>query len=279
MKIITQIVLLFCSISMMGQAPDSVNTGAYSNDPSADNAKEAFTKLNAYDKYLNSRIDSYDIGIIDVVRDFDAVGDGLTDNSTVFQRALDSASSQGKELIIPQGHYRVDSEIQVHTFDRTHPCIIKGIGSVKLDFSNMASATSGFELYSNWDDTYTDLTENPSKGDTLIVSSLASEVIRGDVLEILSTDTWGRTVGIYKREMVQVRRTSSDTIFLYTPLYDDYTDSTTGVANLNAAVLRIENIEMVGNPNIEGQNAFTLNTFKNIDLRNITIQDFHSTGS
>lgn len=50
------------------------------------------------------------------VKDFGAVGDGVTDNSTAFQNALNSVSAVGGKLHIPKGTYKLNSPL---TIDRS----------------------------------------------------------------------------------------------------------------------------------------------------------------
>ncbi|MHC4370808.1 MAG: glycosyl hydrolase family 28-related protein, partial [Planctomycetota bacterium] len=56
------------------------------------------------------------------VRDFDAVGDGKTDDSGAFQRAIDSGRG---DIRVPRGTYRFTKTVVAH-LDRIGPLSIKG---------------------------------------------------------------------------------------------------------------------------------------------------------
>lgn len=54
------------------------------------------------------------------VKDFGAVGDGVTDDTVAIQRAIDT----GKEVIIPSGTYKITNELIIHTTGQ----IVRGLG-------------------------------------------------------------------------------------------------------------------------------------------------------
>lgn len=47
-------------------------------------------------------------GVIDVKRDFDAVGDGITNDTAAIQAAIDAVGAQGGVVLVPPGKYLVD---------------------------------------------------------------------------------------------------------------------------------------------------------------------------
>jgi hypothetical protein len=60
------------------------------------------------------------------VKDFGAVGDGTTDDTTAIQKALDT----GREVVFPEGTFRITNELIIHTYGQ----IVRGSG--KGEFQN-----------------------------------------------------------------------------------------------------------------------------------------------
>ncbi len=90
------------------------------------------------------------------VTDFGAVGDGVTDDSTAIQAALDAAAAAGKDLFVPEGTYLLST--RQDTYSGTKALIIvptgvdikisgEGIGS-KFTIPNSFSGTGASEDYS-----------------------------------------------------------------------------------------------------------------------------------
>lgn len=201
---------------------------------------------------------------------------GTEDCSAAFQKAIDSAASQGRGIIIPTGTYKMLSGVSSSAFTRNKPLIIEGLGNVIIDATSMEGDEILFELECT-PGSDSSLLADVVKGDTLLKTNLV-DVERGDVLEILSTDTWSTlNAGIQKRELVVVRRQSGDTIFLYTPLYDGYDYTTTGVKKTNAGRLKMTNLDIRANASYS-QNAMTLRYFRDIDVSNIVITGTYHIG-
>jgi len=62
------------------------------------------------------------------VRDFGAVGDGKSDDSGAFQRAIDSGCG---DILVPRGRYRFDKTV-VAELDRVGPLSIAGAGTATI---------------------------------------------------------------------------------------------------------------------------------------------------
>jgi hypothetical protein len=76
------------------------------------------------------------------VKDYGAIGDGVTDDTTTVQAAIDAISSAGGTLLFPSGIYRIDTTL---TIDK--PLQIIGDGGVTVFGTN-----SGFLLYAKSSD-------------------------------------------------------------------------------------------------------------------------------
>ncbi|MHC4119883.1 MAG: right-handed parallel beta-helix repeat-containing protein [Planctomycetota bacterium] len=70
------------------------------------------------------------------VRDFDAVGDGKTDDSGAFQRAIDSGRG---DIRVPRGTYRFTKTVVAH-LDRIGPLSIKGSGTATITMAGAGPA-------------------------------------------------------------------------------------------------------------------------------------------
>src|SRR5690606_10759765 len=63
-------------------------------------------------------LENKDLGIYNV-RDFGAVGDGVTDDSTAIQAALDAANAAGGgEVYIPDGVYAIKTTLLIYSYTR-----------------------------------------------------------------------------------------------------------------------------------------------------------------
>jgi hypothetical protein len=205
------------------------------------------------------------------VKDYGAVGDGVTNDQAAFQLAVNAMASTGGQVIIPSGTYKINSKIVNSSFVRNKDCVIIGIGSVLLDFSGMAGTDGAFELSSTPTAPYTAITVDIVKGVQTITSALVAN--KGDILEIFSTDLWGTTINVYRRELVKVMSCVAGVITLYEPVYDNYDKDTTTIGNTNSARLIFQNIKMKGNIAVF-QNGMTVQNFHDIDIRNNEIIDF-----
>jgi hypothetical protein len=189
----------------------------------------------AVDRVLTARLQDYVS-----VKDFGAVGDGVTDDTVAIQKALDAVASGG-ELFFPQGVYRITTGIS-QTYADGVSVSIRGYGA-KIDATGIGTFTAveiGGSRVSS-----TALGANVLKNsDTFTVAS-ASGISKGRILLISSTDLWNPTRPEYlKGELSLVEDISGTTITNYKPLYDDYTASTTTVHLLNMPQITVEGLEI-----------------------------------
>lgn len=206
------------------------------------------------------------------VKDYGAAGDGVTNDATAFQNAVNSIAANGGMLVVPEGTYKINSAILNNSFLKN--CTIIGNGTVILDFSGMGAGIC-FDLGTTPDAVYTAIGAAVSRGDVEITTDITAT--RGDILNILSTDLWGGTVGVVRREMVKVKQTAGGTLEVYTPVYDNYDNATTTIGNLNSVKLDFCNIKIIGN-SATNQIALTIRNCIDINVSDIKIIDCISSG-
>mgnify|MGYP003667487630 CR=1 FL=1 len=76
------------------------------------------------------------------VKDFGAVGDGSTDDTTAIQAALDAAVASGKTLFVPSGSYKCSARIEV-TSASGQTCQITGENQYEAELFWTDTATNG----------------------------------------------------------------------------------------------------------------------------------------
>jgi len=70
--------LVFFTVSLHGQAPDTLNWGTTANDGTGDNLRSGGIKINAWDRYLSQRVDSLQVGDVRTATASDSID--LTDH-------------------------------------------------------------------------------------------------------------------------------------------------------------------------------------------------------
>lgn len=203
------------------------------------------------------------------VETYGARGDGIKDNKTAIQNAINAAIVLKTGILIPSGDYKISGQISSTGFGKDTPLIIIGEGSVNIDFGEML--TSGFSFVSDYSSTVS-VTSDVIKGDTIITVSDASGIVQDDIIEIVSNEQWAQR-DIYKKgELTRVRFVDGNDIHIYSELNDNYSIDgyTVTVRNTNAARAIVHNInikiatETTGNYLV---NALLLGYFRDIDIR------------
>lgn len=177
-----------------------------------------------------------------VPEDYGAVGDGVTDDTTALQAAIDAMASVGGVLWLSAGRtYRITSAVSKTFADNID---IKIIGNgARIDATAIAAGTAiaiGGSRVSN-----TPLGGNVSKNSDTFTVTNAAGIAAGRILLITSTDLWNPTrVYYYKGELALVEDISGVTITNHKPLYDGYAAATTTVHLLNMPTVEVSGIEI-----------------------------------
>jgi hypothetical protein len=144
------------------------------------------------------------------VKDFGAVGDGVTDDTVAVQAAV----NVGRVLQFPPGTYKFTSSVQVPQNT------IVDLGSAVIDMSSAPSGSNAFRVLGTFDSAYSLTADTSINGTTLTLSSLdAANFAEGDYVQVYSNtvyDTgWSNaTIG----EIVRVYSVSGTTVTLNEPL-------------------------------------------------------------
>lgn len=175
------------------------------------------------------------------VKDFGAVGDGVTDDTAAIQAAIDFMAVSGGELTFPPGTYIVTAPL-TGTFADNINISIRGYGA-KID----ATAVSTLNVISLGGSrvSSTPLGGNVSKNANTFTVTSASGITGGRILLITSTDLWVPGIPTYfKGELALVEQIASTTITNSNPMYDGYTAATTTVHLLDMPQITVEGLEI-----------------------------------
>jgi hypothetical protein len=178
------------------------------------------------------------------VKDFGAVGDGVTDDTAAIQAALD----EDKRVILPAGSYLVSGSL-------TAP------NDLRMKFEDGAKIVAGSGTYSNGyvlsasgsATQIADLSSNVSEGDGTLTFSSAPTLSFGDVIFIYNptASSWSafRTY-YYAGEFCTVVSASGSTVKVANGMYDSYTAADVDVYKMSPIKVELENprIESEGVP-------------------------------
>ena len=183
------------------------------------------------------------------VKDFGAVGNGSTDDTTAMQAAITAVATTGQGLYIPAGTYRITSVLT-----STGHLNMFGDGEKSvLDFSGITSGSSGITVTG----TITEIQaiSSASAGNLSVVFATAPSLTTGDVFFLFDDAVLWNSIRAYyyAGEWLECRSVSSNTASLTTPLYSSYTAATVNVYKLNSKPkVSFRNLKLNGGANIGG---------------------------
>jgi len=241
--------------------------------------KQLVDRLNANFLAISARMDD----VINV-KEYGALGDGVTDDAAVFQTVIDLAQTTNKPIVIPAGHYIFLSTISNKSFTEDNTVCIIGFGNPILDFSG---AVAGGALISIWGTTGESDTVSASlvKGDINIPmtnTNLTTTLNRHDIVKVLSDQRYV-SEGTYQffGELCRVQDITDQTINLYGPLYDNYsTDGyTVTVQKIRAPKVILRDFTIIGNlATAGGDHGLNTRYTREIDYRNLTVKNVMYSG-
>lgn len=174
------------------------------------------------------------------VKDFGAIGDGTTDDTTAIQNALNI----GKMVFVPRGNYKVLLPLT------STGASIKGEEGSVIDGANASFVGDGVIKFTGAGLTQiADLNANVAKGDISIVFATSITLVAGDIFIIANpTDSsWSGFRTTYKAgEYCEVASVSGNTVALKSPLYDSYVVANVDVFKQDSISPTVRDIEING---------------------------------
>ena len=182
------------------------------------------------------------------VKDFGAVGDGVTDDTAAIQAAVTFVAIIGKQIFFPAGTYKILSVIST-----TGHLNILGEGEKTiLDFSGITSGSSGITVTGSIAQIQN--VTNASKGGLTITFASAPSLTTGDVFCLFDNAVlWNSARAYYySGEWLECRGTSGLNATTTNPLYDSYSPATVKAYKLSSPEVSFKNFRIVGGANIFG---------------------------
>jgi hypothetical protein len=181
------------------------------------------------------------------VKDFGAVGNGVTNDAAAFAAAIAAVASTGQTIYVPAGTYIIGSALT-----STGHLNMFGDGDKSiLDFSGATIAGSCITV-SGALTQIQNISSASIYGLTVTFASTPSLAI-DDVFCIYDTDLWNSIrANYYKGEWCQVKGVAGSAATITNPLYDSYTPATTTVYKLESKAVSFRNLRLVGGANTFG---------------------------
>jgi hypothetical protein len=181
------------------------------------------------------------------VKDFGAVGNGVTNDAAAFAAAIAAVASTGQPIYVPAGTYVIGSALT-----STGHLNMFGDGDKSiLDFSGATIAGSCITV-SGALTQIQNISSASIYGLTVTFASAPSLAI-DDVFCIYDTALWNTIRPYYyKGEWCQVKGVAGSAATITNPLYDSYTAATTTVYKLTSKAVSFRNLRLVGGANTFG---------------------------
>ena len=181
------------------------------------------------------------------VKDFGAVGNGVTNDAAAFAAAIAAVASTGQAIYVPAGTYVIGSALT-----STGHLNMFGDGDKSiLDFS--AATIGGSCITVSGALTQIQNISSASIYGLTVTFASAPSLAIDDVFCIYDTDLWNTIrANYYKGEWCQVRGVAGSAATITNPLYDSYTPATTTVYKLESKAVSFRNLRLVGGANTFG---------------------------
>jgi hypothetical protein len=177
------------------------------------------------------------------VKDFGAVGDGVTNNSAAFIAARTAAA--GKRIYVPSGHYKLNQALT-----SSEDLILEGDGnSTILDFTGTITGGS-YALEATGTATQIQgLGASATVGTYTVTFASAPSLAIGDVFVIYNPtgSSWSAfRANYYAGEWCEVESISGNVVTVRNQLYDTYTAVSVNVYRIASPKVSLKNFEIRG---------------------------------
>ena len=181
------------------------------------------------------------------VKDYGAVGDGVTSDAVAFAAAIAAVASTGQAIYVPAGTYVIGSALT----STGHLNMIGDGDKSILDFSGATLAGSAITVTGAL--TQIQNISSASIYNLTVTFASAPTLAIDDVFCIYDTDLWNSIrANYYKGEWCQVKGVAGSAATITNPLYDSYTAATTTVYKLTSKAVSFRNLRLVGGANTFG---------------------------
>jgi hypothetical protein len=178
------------------------------------------------------------------VKDFGAVGDGVTNDTTFFQAAINSVITTGQMLYVPAGTYKITSPLVANGSLK-----MSGDGATSvLNCSTLSAATTALTIQGSESATATTLTAFTQVSDVTISVASTTGFAVGNLVSLKSTQPFSQIDTNYLLgELQYIKSIGSGTITFTSKLKAAYTSGTITVRKLNYIdAPSVSNIKLIG---------------------------------
>ena len=209
------------------------------------------------------------------VKDFGAVGDGVTDDSVAIQACLDAALSSAATTIIFTGSYACGTDL-LKTMTGGSISLV-GRNDATINFTTTTFPSDALTIQGTIE-SGTALLADIAEGDRSLTTS--EPLVQGDLLKIESTVRWSPFDAGLAGEFCRVASVSGTTIELEWPLHDSYTAATTEIRRMNAPRVSVSNIKLTraAATGLENAEGLIINYSQSVKLDRVTANNFTLTG-
>lgn len=179
------------------------------------------------------------------VKDFGAIGDGVTDDTASVLLATALSELTGRSLYFPTGTYIVSTQS-----DFTKSIVIHGDGDgTVLDVTGLTASDEGIFRFSGTQTQIENLSVNVSEGGFQVTFASAPSLVVGGVFQIFNPtpSSWSTArTNYFAGEFCQVSDIAGNVVTLTNPLYDSYNFADVDIYVLGLIAPVVKDMKIIG---------------------------------